>query len=68
MKYRIVIRFMNTKLSTDSYALIRSIAHEDDIMSRGGHMIEVITEYPENFIARYFEEGFTETFTCQQEN
>jgi len=68
MKYRIVIWSRSIKQATGNYVKIGSLTQENDTISRGGQMIEVLTEYPENFIARYFEEGFTETFTCQQEN
>ena len=68
MKYRIVIRFGDIVRASKNLPVIRSVvARDDDVVARGGSMIEVLTEHPEKFIAEFFENGFNETFTCQLE-
>ena len=68
MKFRIVIHFGSGPSAAKNIGRIAGVvALEKDEVRRGGHLVEVITEYPEKFIASYFEEGFLNTFTCQLE-
>lgn len=65
MIYRIVIRCNTLDAATKALPRIRGlVARDGDTVARGGYLIEVLTEYPEKFIASYFEEGFDFTFTC----
>ena len=69
MKFRIVINFGSGPSAAKNVGRIAGVvASEKDEVRRGGHLVEVMTEYPENFIAAYFEEGFVNTFTCQLES
>lgn len=65
MIYRIVIRCNTLNAAAKTLPRIRGVvARNEDTVARGGYLIEVLTEYPEQFIAAYFEEGFNHTFTC----
>lgn len=68
MKFRIVISCGSHPMAARIASRIAGVvALEQDEIVRGGHLVQVMTEYPEKFIAAYFEEGFDNTFTCQLE-
>jgi hypothetical protein len=68
MIYRIVVNCGSLNAATHAKPRIEGVvAQENDTVARGGHLIEILTEYPERFCAAYFEEGFNHPFTCQLE-
>lgn len=67
--FRIVINFGSGPAAARNIDRIAGlIARTDDTVSRGGHLVEVLTRHPEKFIANFFAEGYTDTFTCQEES
>lgn len=68
MIYRIVINCGSLNAASHAKPRIEGVvAQAADIVARGGHLIEILTEYPEKFCEAYFAEGFNYTFTCQLE-
>ena len=69
MQYRIVVRCGSLIEAAHTMPRIEGVvAREDDNVARGGHLIQILTEYPEEFCKNWFEEGFGHlTFTCQME-
>lgn len=66
--FRIVINFGSGASAAQNFSRISGlIARTDDHVTMGNHLVEVLTRHPEKFIASFFDEGYTETFTCQME-
>lgn len=67
--FRIVINFGSLDRAAANVLRIAGlIARTDDTVRRGGYLVEVLTRHPEKFIANFFAEGYTDTFTCQEES
>jgi len=66
--FRIVINFGTIRAARANEERIAGmVATLEDQVSRGGHLLQVMTNDPARFITDYFDEGFVDTFTCQTE-